>query len=134
LPDRRYIIRRIEHIALIGDCWRWYLLAVINVSTQRSNVALGNRFSFLGKWNLLKQVDDALTGLDPLRRLFGTYIGHFKNAIRCGMRTTPDLRNSCPFLKRRSADAFDADESVNGADLVDWFGAWRERVKEALKV
>ena len=27
---------------------------------------------------------------------------------------------------------FDTDEPVNGGDLVDWFGEWRQQVKEAL--
>ncbi len=32
------------------------------------------------------------------------------------------------------AAAFDADEEVNGADLVEWFSDWRGRVKEAMQV
>jgi tRNA A37 threonylcarbamoyladenosine biosynthesis protein TsaE len=28
---------------------------------------------------------------------------------------------------------FDADEDVNGADLVEWFAEWRQRVLKALK-
>ena len=27
---------------------------------------------------------------------------------------------------------FDTDASVNGGDLVEWFGEWRQQVKEAL--
>lgn len=30
------------------------------------------------------------------------------------------------------AEAFDNDEEVNGADLVDWFAGWRRRVKDEL--
>lgn len=31
------------------------------------------------------------------------------------------------------ADAFDADEGVSGADLVEWFALWRVRVKAAIR-
>ena len=31
------------------------------------------------------------------------------------------------------ADAFDADEGVNGADLVEWFEQWRVRAKAAIR-
>ena len=31
------------------------------------------------------------------------------------------------------ADAFDADEGVNGADLVEWFAQWRVRAKAAIR-
>lgn len=30
------------------------------------------------------------------------------------------------------ADAWEADESINGAELVDYFGEWRKRVKRIL--
>ena len=38
-------------------------------------------------------------------------------------------------LLREALDAwpqFDTDDDVNGGDMVDWFGQWRVRVKEAL--
>ena len=31
------------------------------------------------------------------------------------------------------ADAFDADEGVNGADLVEWFAQWRLRARAAIR-
>ena len=31
------------------------------------------------------------------------------------------------------AESFDKDEAVNAADLVDWFAAWRERAKAAVR-
>jgi len=31
------------------------------------------------------------------------------------------------------ADAFDADEGVNGSDLVEWFAQWRVRAKAAIR-
>jgi len=31
------------------------------------------------------------------------------------------------------AEAFDKDEAVNAADLVDWFAAWRERAKAVVR-
>ena len=31
------------------------------------------------------------------------------------------------------ADAFDADEGVNGADLVEWFAQWRLRARAATR-
>ena len=31
------------------------------------------------------------------------------------------------------ADAFDADEGVNGTDLVEWFAQWRVRAKAAIR-
>ncbi len=31
------------------------------------------------------------------------------------------------------AEAFDADEGVNGADLVEWFARWRMRAKAAIR-
>ena len=31
------------------------------------------------------------------------------------------------------ADAFDADEGVNGADLVEWFAQWHVRARAAIR-
>jgi hypothetical protein len=38
-------------------------------------------------------------------------------------------------LLERAVDAwpqFDSDDGVNGGDLVEWFGRWRDEVKDAL--
>jgi len=32
------------------------------------------------------------------------------------------------------ADAFDGDEPVDGAGMVEWFGQWRQQAKHALEV
>jgi hypothetical protein len=31
------------------------------------------------------------------------------------------------------SEAFESDEAVNAADLVDWFAEWRERAKAAVR-
>lgn len=81
--------------------------------------------------NLPREIDEIFT-------LDGSHEGLAPDEIDAlceQINRSPDKHDPVALLKEAVDEwpEFDGDESVNGGDLVEFFGDWRERAKKAVK-